>query len=62
MTERDKEMESKDFINCEKISGEGDNALYNLFIYNELVAAAITWNEVMQRIEKVYRDEEDARM
>lgn len=39
-----------EYIKYEKASGEGVDALYNLYIYDELIASGITIDEVMEKI------------
>ena len=56
---RNKTME---FIRFEKVSGEGNDALYNLYLDNELAAEAVSMDEVMQRINSAYEDKENTRM
>lgn len=51
-----------EFIRFEKVSGDGNDALYNLYLDNELAAEAVSMDEVMQRINSAYEDEENTRM
>lgn len=51
-----------EFIRFEKASGEGNDALYNLYLDNKVAAEEISMDEVMQRINSAYEDEENTRM
>ena len=44
-------------IKFERITGEGEDALYNLFLDGKLVKAALTMNEVIIEINKGYEGE-----
>lgn len=44
-------------IKFEKIDGEGEDALYNLFFDGKLVKAALTMSEVLIEINKGYEEE-----
>lgn len=39
-----------EYIKFERASGNGVDALYDLYIYDELVASGISIDEVMERI------------
>ena len=49
-------------IEYKKVSGDGNDALYNLYLDNELAAEAVSMEEVMQCINNAYEVEESTRM
>lgn len=51
-------MESLRF---ERIAGEGENALYDLYLGGEKVGCALTMDEVMTRIAGAYEGDSDER-
>ena len=44
-------------IRFERIAGEGEDALYNLFYDGKLIKAALTMDEVILEIGKGYEEE-----